>query len=256
MIGSEPRFAFAKLKQETNASSILTMEFDSKGPVLKLLLIIGGQPSRMETPKELLPFPDGRSAFEHALSTLHSAVPSASTIYISIYDQSLEAEIELRLKDLSPIFNSNTPTGHEHSDILPSLQVLPVLGLEPDIGPAASILAAHSLHPDSNWLVLSCDYPLLPASAIQQLILEYSPPVTCFLNENGIAQPMIGIWGPEALSRLRNNVAHGYGQLVDAVKAVDGKLVRTLRKLWTKTCNTMAEWEEIAKILRGENSDG
>lgn len=248
--------SWRKSNQDRNTPSTLTMEFDSTGPILKLLLIIGGQPSHMESPKELLPFPDGRLAFEHALSTLHSAVPSASTIYVSIHDQSIRAEIDSRLKDSGSIFTSQIPTSHDddgHSNVLPSLQVLN--GSGQDVSPTAGIIAAHSLHPNSIWLVLSCDYPLLPASALQQLILEYSSPVTCFVNEDGAAQPLLGIWSPEALSRLRNDLEHDNSELNYVVKEVDGKLVRPLRDLWIRRCDTMAEWEDILKILRGDDFD-
>ncbi len=63
------------------------MEYESEGPVLKVLLLIRGQSLRMGIRKEILPFPDGRPAFEHVLETLHSAVPSAQTIYVSLRDK-------------------------------------------------------------------------------------------------------------------------------------------------------------------------
>ena len=149
------------------------MEFDSKGPVLKLLLLIGGLSSRMGTRKELLAFPDGRLAFEHALSTLHSAVPSASTIFISIRDKTQREGIDFCLRDPTPLFVSSVPTSHDdhHAVKAPALEIILDDEAGPDIGPAAGLLAAHALHPEMTWLVLGCDYPLLPASALQQLIL-------------------------------------------------------------------------------------
>jgi molybdopterin-guanine dinucleotide biosynthesis protein A len=47
-----------------------------------------------------------------------------------------------------------------------------------DIGLAGGLLAAHAMLPGATFLVLGCDYPLLPPTALQQLILEYITPVT------------------------------------------------------------------------------
>jgi molybdopterin-guanine dinucleotide biosynthesis protein A len=52
------------------------------------LLCIGGQSSRMGSRKELLRFPDGLLAFEHASITIHDAMPTADTICISLQDES------------------------------------------------------------------------------------------------------------------------------------------------------------------------
>jgi hypothetical protein len=77
------------------------MEYEAGGPLLKVLLLIRGESSCMGSRRELLRFPDGRLAIEHALETLHSAVPSASTIYISLHDESQLENIETSLKDIA-----------------------------------------------------------------------------------------------------------------------------------------------------------
>lgn len=232
------------------------MEFDSNGPVLKPLLLIGGQSSRMGTRKELLSFPNGRLAFENALVTLHSAVPSASTIFISIHDETQRADIEFRLQDPTPLFVSRVPShdDDDHPIRIPTLEII-MDQAGPDIGPGAGLLAAHSLHPDTMWLVLGCGYPLLPASALQQLILEYRDPVTCFVNEKGFAVPLLGIWSPGALRKLKQNVNAGRSDLNIIVKSVEGKLVQPLREEWIRGVNTENEWEEIMKLLKGEESE-
>lgn len=56
-------------------------------PTSETILLIGRASSRMGSRKELLPFPNGRLSIEHALKTLHRAVPSASTIYVSLHDE-------------------------------------------------------------------------------------------------------------------------------------------------------------------------
>ncbi|KAE8444033.1 hypothetical protein EG329_001162 [Mollisiaceae sp. DMI_Dod_QoI] len=235
------------------------MEFDFNGPVLKVLLLIGAQSSHMNPRTELLPFPDGQLAFEHALSTIHYAVPSAPTIHIFLPNKCQQAAIQFRLDDPAPLFVSNAPSSHDDDDdhrvSSPNLQVI-LDETGKDIGPVAGLLAAHSLHPDSKWLVLGCGYPLLPASALLQLILEYRDPVTCFVDENGIVEPLIGIWSPEALEKLRESVEMGGSGLGELVGEVEGKLVRPLREEWIRGVRTMEEWEEVSKILRSGDDYG
>lgn len=219
------------------------------------LLCIGGQSSRMGTRKELLQFPDGLLAFEHALITIHHSIPTAFTIYVSLHDESQLGGIQFRLdfanRSASPTqFPAETSDEYSHSSRPPALETIldsPDLG---DIGPAAGLLAAHVAHPTATLLVLGCDYPLLPPAALQQLMLEYEPPLTCFVNAEGITEPMIAIWSPEALHSLAEEVTKGYSGLNRVVSILGGKKVRPLRETWIKGCNSREEWEEILRGLQ------
>jgi molybdopterin-guanine dinucleotide biosynthesis protein A len=73
---------------------------------------------------------------------------------------------------------------------------------------------------------------------LQQLILEYEDPVTCFVNEGGIAEPLIAIWGPEALERLKGVLERGKSGLDGVVEGMGGKLVKPLREEWIQWSNT------------------
>src|SRR6266536_2366419 len=254
-IGERSSHAISLLRGRYKSSTPHKMEFEAGGPVLKPLLLIGGQSSRMGTRKELLHFPDGQLAFERALGTLHSAIPSASTIYISLHDESQTEGIKSRLNDSSQIFKS--------SKLNPDLQENSVPKLEPifddqteDIGPAAGLLAAHARFPDVKWLVLGCDYPLLPPSALQQLILEFQTPVTCFVNESGFVEPLIAIWDSEALEKLKENVSNGRYGLNDVSKQVGGKMVKPLREEWITGTNTRQEWDEAMGVVKGWENAG
>ena len=176
------------------------------------LLCIGGQSSRMGLRKELFPFPDGLLAFEHALITIHDAMPTADTIYISLHDKAQLEGIQFRL-DIPAHPPAHFPVAaelgldeHYHSSTFPVLEPIFDLKEHGDIGPAAGLLAAHAAHPTATLLVLGCNYPLLPPAALQQLILEYEPPLTCFVNMEGFAEPLIAIWSPDALDALAGEV--------------------------------------------------
>lgn len=227
------------------------MEFDAGDSVLKPLLLIGGASSRMGTRKELLPFPDGRTALEHAIETLHHSVPSAKTIFISLHSRSQVSGIQAILDALRTRREMHVAEEDDHHDIFPAVELL-FDGQEEEIGPAAGLLSAHAVDASTKWLVLGCDYPLLPPPALQQLILEYQDPVTCFENEDGFSEPLIAIWSPEALLGLKKNVSNGVCGLNRVVKDSCGKLVKPLREEWITGTNTKDDWEEAMKFVTSQ----
>jgi hypothetical protein len=223
------------------------MEYSAEGPLLKPLLIIGDQSPLISTSKDLLP-----AAFSHALSTLHSALPSASTIYISL---SSETQLESIGPHLANFSSSNLPPlpseaqsqsqDHDHEkSVSPELQLIISNTNSPNQSLSSALLAAHALHPNSKWLVLGCGYRNLPPTALQQLILEYEDPVTCFGDEKG-GMEVIGIWSPEVLERMKEDGVVERG--VDGVvKGRKGKLVRPLREEWIQRSEKMEEEGEWA----------
>jgi molybdopterin-guanine dinucleotide biosynthesis protein A len=228
------------------------MEYDAGGPLLKVLLLIRGESFCMGSRRELPRFPDGRLAIEHALETLHSAVPSASTIYISLHDESQLGSIEASLKDIA--VRARASEDAERGELDHHLHNFPELKpvfdeQEEDIGAASGLLAAHSIHPDAKWLVLACDYPLLPPPALKQLILEYQNPVTCFVNESGFAEPLISIWDSEALEKLKLNVKSGRYGLGGIVEEMNGRLIKPLRAQWITYANTEEAWAEAMAVM-------
>jgi hypothetical protein len=71
------------------------------------VLCIGRQSSRMGTRKELLQFPNGLLAFEHALITIYNALPTTSTVYISLHEESQLKGIQFR-----PCVSTHPPLKH------------------------------------------------------------------------------------------------------------------------------------------------
>jgi molybdopterin-guanine dinucleotide biosynthesis protein A len=143
---------------------------------------------------------------------------------------------------------------HHHPSGFPALE--PIFDLEEygDIGPAAGLLAAHAAHPAATLLVLGCDYSLLPPAALQQLILEYEPPLTCFVNTEGFTEPLIAVWSPEALEALVEEVREGRSGLNRVLGMLSGKKVSPLRDTWITRCNTREEWEEALRLLQQKAS--
>lgn len=225
------------------------------------LLILGGQSTRMGTPKHLLSFPDSRPAYQHALDILQSAVPMAHDVFISVRNQDQLDGISKGLASRGMEQNiAQHSHDHDHDHETISVNYVPVIDAQHhgDIGPAAGLLAAHATAPEATFMVLGSDYPFLPASALLQLVLEYELPVTCFSSvdeesEKEFLEPLIGIWNPAALKMLDEEVGKGRSGLGRVVGLAGGKGIKPLREEWIKGCNTPEEWERALRILKGED---
>ena len=149
----------------------------------------------------------------------------------------------------------NLDSGHRYS-ASQSLALVPS-GLSNE-----SLLAAYAYDPDACWLVMACDYPIVDEEALQQLLKAYEAPVTCFVNGDGYAEPLLAVWNPVALGELAENLRMGASVGPNrAVRAINEKLVEPERMEWLVGANTRDEWERVVGILqkRGDrkwDSDG
>lgn len=185
--------------------------------------------------------------FIHIISLLHKALPESSCVYLSLRNRAA-------LQDLLQI-----DTVHQASeDMLTidlsrgkvSVRVLydedtPSYSAHGEIGPASGLLRAHNHEPESTWLVAACDYPLLSAAAINQLRQRFAGSVTCFRNEDGYSEPLLGVWSPVALDTLQKNVQQGITGPSCVVRQLNGVQVEPDSGDWLINTNTEEEWERV-----------
>lgn len=178
----------------------------------------------MKSPKHLLPFHNNQPVYIHLIQILREACPDAE-IYMSLHDTTQEQQLA---RDGNTDLNIFFDTG--------------------DSGPADGLLAAHQAHPGAHWLVLACDYPLVSAQDLKQLRDAYEAPVTCFLNAEGWLEPLIGLWSPQALSKLKENVQRGITGPNRTVKMLNGKGIRAGREASLFNANTLDEWATALRL--------
>ncbi|RKU47129.1 hypothetical protein DL546_005391 [Coniochaeta pulveracea] len=202
---------------------------------IKPLILAGGRSTRMKSPKHLLQLPDGTPLYLHQCDILKQACPDARVVYISLAQDS---PINENLLDPGS-YGMHIIYDQEANDTTESA------------GPAQGLLAAHRSDPTATWLVLAVDYPLMSVEAIQLLRQSYSHPVTCFQNDDGFCEPLVGIWSPDALEKLEANVRSGRGSPSAVVRQLDGRQVRIPQdgRRWLMNVNTEAEWEELLQQL-------
>ncbi|KAL0934815.1 molybdenum cofactor biosynthesis protein C [Colletotrichum truncatum] len=221
-------------------------------PSMRPLLLAGGKSTRMGTPKHLLRMPDGTPLYRRQLELLRSIFPEPQTIYISLAQ---ESETDEYLESLLSADAELTPED-EDSPKAPRVKIL--RDEHPNdsrysAGPAAGLLAAYRFDRWANWVVVACDYPLLPPDAIYLLMYKRDAvPVTCYRSAEGFCEPLVAIWAPAALSRLSERVARGHSSPAATVKELDGLMVDTPPgcEWWLTNVNTMEEWVKAIEDMK------
>jgi molybdopterin-guanine dinucleotide biosynthesis protein A len=208
---------------------------------LKVLILAGGHSSRMGSPKHLLPLHDG-PLYLHLVRILHEALPKITTHHISLADRSVTDEM-LRRENVEISNAADTPNMITLNTIIDDAFL--------DIGPAAGLLAAHRDDPKATWIVVACDFPLLQAAAIRQLVNSYEPPAICFKNKEGFSEPLLGIWSPQALESLKKNVEGGRLGPSYTLKTLGSKRIVPTNEDWLVNVNTKVEWDAIKTRIDG-----
>lgn len=78
-------------------------------------------------------------------------------------------------------------------------------------GPAAGLLAAWGAQPNTAWLALAVDMPLVDRSLLAVLVEGRDPAAlaTCFRHDDGTLEPLCAIWEPAARVPLAAEFAAG-----------------------------------------------
>ncbi len=195
-------------------------------PLLKGLVLAGGQSLRMGHDKGAVNW-HGTEQRYYMADMLNSF---CSEVYISCRDEQTQA-IDPQYQTLEDTF-----TG---------------------LGPFGAILSAFRRDPNSAWLVVACDLPLLDSLALQNLVnnRDASAVATAFKNEEeGFPEPLITIWEPKAYPRLLSYLSQGYSCPRKVLINSNIKLLRAIDSKALTNVNTPEELEVIKEQLTVKNT--
>lgn len=218
------------------------------GMILQALILAGGQSSRMGSRKELLHHPSGLPMYQYLVQTISQACPRIATIHMSIKNEN-----SMPLHDLPDL--PHTQTGLKNVPLQFIYDRSQDTNANPeDIGPAAGLLAAYRTHPDVNWLIVACDFPLLNARTLTRLISaqqeSQSASVTCYRNSKGFCEPLLAVWTPKALAKLAENVRQGRtGPRFVLDESPDAQIISPDIEMELFNVNTVEEWEEACRLF-------
>jgi molybdenum cofactor guanylyltransferase len=146
------------------------------------LVLTGGRSSRMGQDKAALRV-GGRSQLEHAMALL---APHVARAFVSV-------RADQRADPLRAGFEQIEDTRE-------------------DLGPIAGIIAAQERFPQSAWLVLACDLPLLDAATLDFLVRARAPGrlATAFRSSrDALPEPLCAVYEPASRAALAAYVARG-----------------------------------------------
>ncbi|RGP72901.1 bifunctional molybdenum cofactor biosynthesis [Fusarium longipes] len=221
---------------------------------LQPLILAGGKSTRMGFPKHLLLMADGRPLYKHQIELLCETCPEAQTIFVSLAQDS---DMDEFLREAWRTSYSTLAGGKRLKVILDT----EINEEKHSKGPGSGLLAALDYNPDATWLILACGYPCMTAAGLGQLPPIYRAPVTCFCNNEGVCQPLLGIWSPEAIRQLKENCGKGNYSPSQAFKDLDGLLHLPTGDVEALlyNANTKLEWEgaleKLAEAARQTTSE-
>ncbi|MBD0403593.1 NTP transferase domain-containing protein [Flammeovirga sp. EKP202] len=210
-----PTFTVSDL--EGIASSILShVEIQ---PQLKGLVLVGGKSTRMGEDKAMLDY-HGKPQWKYSYDLLSQYCDEVFVSVANKEDKYTEVE---QLEDK-------------------------FLGL----GPLGGILSAFQSDPNSAWLVVACDLPLLSANSINQLVQSRNPQklATTFKSPAmKFPEPLICIWEPKAYGKLLEFLSWGYSSPLKTLVNNDIELVIPTYKEEMTNANTPEEYQRLKGLL-------
>lgn len=187
--------------------------------IVRCAILIGGQSSRMGTPKSALPLA-GRSLPRILADTL------------------------------GPLLRNVVLVGD--APLADDARHLPRIADAPDVkGPLAGILAAMMSAPHSPWLVIACDMPLVSTDAIRWIVWQRQPGAIAVLPRLAPdrVEPLFAIYEPAAHAPLQSLAAEGVMSprtLADDPRVLSPLVPEHLRSAWSNG-NTPDEFEAIRR---------
>ncbi|NWK56706.1 NTP transferase domain-containing protein [Verrucomicrobiaceae bacterium N1E253] len=186
------------------------------------LLLVGGKSSRMGTDKSTLVFRDGLSQKERGLKLLASV---CDKVFTSVRDDQ-ETEASTIVDAFGPI------------------------------GPLGAIASAQQSAPNTPWLVLACDLPMLETSHLQALVDAHqeNKDATYFLSAtDDLPEPLCAIWGPTSAEAVSDAVRTGKRCPRSVLKQLTATAVPSPGLWILANTNTEADAREIRTRLQQTN---
>ncbi len=118
------------------------------------------------------------------------------------------------------------------------------------IGPYGGILSAFRNDPNTAWLVIACDLPLVGLNEIQNLVnhRNYTKMATaCYNPETAFPDPLFSIWEPRAYPIMLQYLSLGYSCPRKVLINESIELIQLENPLILRNVNTP---EERAKVLK------
>jgi len=140
----------------------------------------------------------------------------------------------------------------QQNEINATYQTLP--DVYTGIGPSGAILTAFSKYPETAWLVIACDLPLLDTATLQYLIAnrDTNKIATTFESPyDSLPEPLITIWEPSSHNFLQEHISGGFTcprkALIRNIENV--KVIKAPNPDALMNANTPEDVEKVKKLI-------
>lgn len=158
-------------------------------------------------------------------------------------EQDLKGFLDSESSSSSSSSNSTSTSTATSQTKQPHIELLPDAPSYTELGPAAALLTAHKVHPSTTFLVAAVDFPFLTFDTLQHLLQSYQEPgpVTTYFHPSDMhPEPLLSVWAPEGLKRLRRNAIEGVLQADGGLRRRTGPCY-TAKELWREIMAAEAE---------------
>ncbi|HMB73614.1 MAG TPA: NTP transferase domain-containing protein [Gammaproteobacteria bacterium] len=126
-----------------------------------------------------------------------------------------------------------------------------IVDSQPDRGPAAGLAAAFDAAPESAWLVLAVDMPLVSIELLRNLVAQRDPSriATVQRHADGTLEPLCAIWEPHAREPVAHELAHGRDSLRAVAHGHAAAIAGLPQPERLRNANTPAERELLRSCL-------
>ncbi len=163
-------------------------------PPISALILVGGKSTRMGRDKSQIDY-HGKPQWQYIADILRAIeIPTHS----GLRGVNLEVFISCRDEQMPQYEGENVITDTFM-----------------DLGPYGAILSAFRENPNTAWLVVACDLPLLDKLTLENLIKNRNPSAVATTyrspeSSEGFPEPLITIWEPKSYSILLQFLAQGF----------------------------------------------
>lgn len=211
-------------------------------PPINALILVGGKSSRMGQDKSLIDYhgkPQWEFLSEMLSNSVHNSLTKAYTVRQDPYGEkggNLAVFVSCRQEQASAFGDSQT-----------------IFDTFTDLGPYGAILSAFRENPNTAWLVIACDLPLLDAATIQWLIDNRQPSAIATTyrspeSEEGFPEPLITIWEPKSYPVLLQFLSQGISCPRKVLINSDTHIIDPLVSAALSNVNTPEEMKQIIGI--------
>ena len=201
--------------QEIQIKDWLSSYVNQRLPKLKALILAGGKSSRMG-------FDKSQIKYENLTQEKHLKIMCESLGIDAYLSKNIEQSVESEKETIRDKFSG--------------------------LGPYGGILSAFQNDPNSAWLVIACDLPLINKKEIENLISQRAANKIATAvkgKEKEFPEPLLTVWEPSAYSVLMDYLSQGYSCPRKVLINEDVKVIPLLDEKSIFNANTPEDLEKI-----------